>query len=466
MIALKLFYAIALPVIIGAIPLSWFLPKREDGPFYLRWAMGWGLGTIMLTRSMELMGLIGWKFSVLSITAFWLPFVLLGGGFSLYMRYEIFDLNGVAASAKTFSGIAIAKGRKALIGKLIALVLAFKVLYVFYEALIKPVTAWDAWAYWILMAKVFFVERTATPALAALTRGAEQPWHMPLLNTWMFLNLGAFNDVLSEIIYPIYFVALLCVFYAALRAHFSRIRSLFFTFLVSSIPFYLYHATISYADSLVTFYACASFVLFYNFIKGHKERDLVLSFLFVVFSFLVKKQGYLYFVVWVIATIAYVLVKKPQLFGMAAAKYLKYLFALIGLAALSGLSLMVVLVGRGDISFMPHVERLPVILNVFYNKLFMMGNWNIAWFVFVLISVLGFQKIIRSDAAYIFSISMLNLMMLFLFYLFGGQALFVLLLDGTVLNRYLVQFTPFLVLCIAEGFDLFRAGVKAPMKRK
>lgn len=469
MTALMMFYAVFFPVLLGCVPLSLLLRKKDDAPFYLRYALGWGLGTILLTRSMPILSFFGVKLSVLSITLFWLPFLALIGVFSVYRKYEIFDLPGLVSSFGALVSFLKDRGRAALFEKTLFGLLIFKITYVFYEALIKPVYAWDAWGYWVYMGKVFFVERAATPAVAMLTRGYDQPWHVSLLNAWMFLNFGYFNDVLSEIIYPMYFLSFILIMYFALRLHLPRLSALFYTYLVTTLPFYLYHATISYADSLVSFYACTAFVLIFLYFERRIDAFLVLAFLFSIFSVLVKKQGVLYFSSLSLVSFVYILKEKPAIFGMEFKKYIRPFLICLGLLLIEMLNILIMALMRKEVWIVPYFDRVPVILKIFSDKLFFMGNWNILWFAFIVVSILALNKEGKTSLVYTFSAAALNLGLLFLFFLFGSDVVYIWLRDGTVLNRYFVQFSPFVVLYIAYAArSVFEAGteVKTQVRKK
>jgi|GEM_PF-1961139 len=442
MTIINLLYAIIFPIFLGCVPLSWLFPGRGVLPFYVRLALGWGIGTIMLTLSMSCLGILGIEYSVLKITLVWLPLILLGLFIARQKKLILID-------AGSFGRI----GGTSAVEKILITALLLKVFYVFYEALIKPVVAWDSWAYWILMAKIFFVERLATPAFASLTRGGTQPWHMPLLNTWIFLNLGNFNDVLSKVIYPIYFVSLLLIFYAFMRRKMERVLALLFSFLLTTLPLYFYHASISYADSIVAFYACAGFVLLWSYFDERKESFFILSLLFMMFSILVKKQGYLYFMSWSMIAMAFVFVTRPDIYGIQFNKYFKYLVSTIGILSIPVLYVFFMFMGAGRISLVPHIDRIPTILSIFFNKLFMMGNWNIAWFAFVLVAALLFYRFYRSSLVYLFSAIVLNLLLLILLFTFSSEEIYGWLVNGTVLNRYLVQFTPLIVFFIGIAYN-------------
>jgi hypothetical protein len=88
--------------------------------------------------------------------------------------------------------------------------------------------------------------------------------------------------------------------------------------------------------------------------------------------------------------------------------------------------------------------------------MFFSGNWNILWFLFLLVAVIYFRKILATNSKYLFLSVVLNLGALVAIYLFTHSYRY--LLDGTTLNRNMLTFIPTVMLCVAVpvSFDALR----------
>jgi hypothetical protein len=93
------------------------------------------------------------------------------------------------------------------------------------------------------------------------------------------------------------------------------------------------------------------------------------------------------------------------------------------------------------------MDRLPVILSYFYNKMFFYGNWNIAWFVFVVVLILSFNRLKEARIFYTLVYILLFLLAFGIMYYITEN--YVWLLDGTTLNRNTLIIMPLVIYFIA-----------------
>lgn len=95
--------------------------------------------------------------------------------------------------------------------------------------------------------------------------------------------------------------------------------------------------------------------------------------------------------------------------------------------------------------------RIPVIINHYYNKMLFYGNWNITWFVFVVVLILSFNRLKKLRTFYSLLFILLFLCAFSLMYYITEN--YVWLLDGTTLNRNTLIIMPLVVYFISTNLQ-------------
>jgi hypothetical protein len=326
--------------------------------------------------------------------------------------------------------------------------IGLKVLYVFYEALIKPVVGWDALWNFSLRAKIFYFlggipfDR-ANPYF--LGGGMKQyPLHLPLLETFTYILQGGWNDCLMKIIFPLYFLSMLMIFYCALRREQSRLTALFFTFLLSTLPLLVYHATIEYADFVVGAYFLAAVVYLYQFIKTKDLKFLLLSAVIAALSAWVKDEGQIFYFICF-----FLLLTAVKFNWKYLAAYLMPFIVLLGpwivFKQIFGLSLgnEPTLSAAGLVSgFTFHPETIVKML----EKMFLSGNWHLLFGLWVLVIIFYYKKIFTTEKKYIFWSTALAILFFSFLYVFTYN--WTMVFSGIILNRNFLTLVPqVLLLC-------------------
>ncbi|MBN2057416.1 MAG: hypothetical protein JW782_01285 [Candidatus Saganbacteria bacterium] len=459
MMIILLGLSLLFPLLLGYCIVALVLRNRTISPALERFAWAFGLGTAFLTMVMFILVLLKVPLTLANII---LPcLVLLCPALFLIIkkRYPLFGLFSLSA---TFRSVLIADKEQGRLvywsERTLLLAVILKIGYVFFEALIKPVVAWDAWTSWAFKARIFFIDKV--PLVSYFERYPigikDYPLHIPFLETWIYNCLGVWNDQVVKIIFPLYFVCLLLILYYGLRRLLPRLNSLIFTFVLSALPFLTYHATISYADFPLAFYYLAGLMLLYLFMASKDKSFLLLSMLYLGCLPWVKKEGMLLLAVVLFVYLLYLFFEKDGAsFKDKLLSDLKYLVVPLLLSAPWALFKTAMGIGanRDQRPYLPAfsvlAERLVNLLRISGEKMFFSGNWNILWALFFLVGAIYFWRIISSKAKYLFLTVLLNLAALAAIYLFTDSYKY--LLDGTTLNRNMLTFIPSLVLCLAVG---------------
>jgi hypothetical protein len=450
----KLLLAVLCPTFVGFVFVSLIVGRTKLLSDLEKLAVSFLLGSGILTLEMLLLGALKIKLNLLNILI--TTALLLAGPLFLGWKQQALTLEiGSWRKTERFKGFEI---------PLLALIL-LRVGFVLFENLIKPVVGVDAFANWSFRANVFFANSSLMldPANKFFLGGGAvfYPLNIPLLQTWTFLFLGYWNDALSKIFFGLFFVALLTLFYGTVKRSASRPLALLGTYLLTTLPMLVHHAGIEYADLPLAIYFSASALLLFNYLESADQRYLYLSALLAGIGAWTKSEGLpLLMINLVVLGLFYFRSQKGLL---PAAKQIAFYF-LVTLIFQAPWAI-INYVYKIPKSIYQQIEydkvfanlgRFPVIIDQFYNKMFFYGNWNIAWFVLVIVALLSFSRLKELRAFYsLVYIGLFLAVFAFMYYLTEN---YVWLLDGTTLNRNMLLIMPLVIYFIAVNLP----GLLAP----
>ena len=212
--------------------------------------------------------------------------------------------------------------------ELILLVLIlFQVLTSIFITVIFPVRFWDAITCWSFKARAFFLDKTIYDFYSKHSykfSHTSYPILLPLLQTYSYFSMGTLNENLMKLVFPIFYISLLIVNYGFLKIKYSEINlkvnnysakikranrvsgknypkttSLFFTFIISTVPIIFDHSYIEYTNLAFAFYLYLS-VMFMTLWIGFKDDRLktngliILSAIFSAQLPLLRSEGILF----------------------------------------------------------------------------------------------------------------------------------------------------------------------------
>lgn len=428
--------AILIPTIIGYLVLSLLLREKQNIiSLAEKLALSFMFGSSLITIQMFIYSFFGIHFGFFVIA---LPWILLMP--ALFFSKERFTIN---------------KPKLSQVEWLLSILIGFKIIYVFFEALIKPVVGYDAIWNFSLRSKILFFENIV-PLLKShpyfLGAGfTNYPLHLPLLETWTYLAMNKWDDVSMKIIFPIYFLILLVIFYKSLRDEKSRVQSLFFTFLLSSLPMLTYHATIEYADFIVGVYFFSAVVYLYKFTKIKDIRFLILSSVLAGMSAWVKDEGVIFYLICLLAILFYNKFKSLR-FSLL---YLIPLFVLIGpwiiIKRMLGLNF------GNQITFsMSAINQFltfkPEVLIRIFNKTFLNGNWHLLPLALIVLIIFYYKEIFNTNKRYIFYCFIFAWGFFMALYIFTPNNAGMILSDIILSRNYLTYF-PIALYLIGQTFS-------------
>jgi len=453
-------FVIAVLLFLGLFVLSALLGHKasELGSWEkIALALLLGLGT--LTIIMFLLGKAGISLNLFNI-------LLAASALALVLAVYLLRIKSFCVTIAEFK----VKTLTAVDWLLVSLI-ALKTVFVFFSALIKPVVDIDAFQQYAIVAKGVFYDGSFTlPYLQQFI--GDKPLLPFLAQGWALLGLGSVNDSLIKVFSPTLFLCLLVIFYAALKRYYSRTQSLLFTFLASTFPFIVYHATTAYADVPITVYYGAATIYLYLFMKELHQgnRSKADTLLLIALSLLgiavwAKKAALVLAGINLVMLAIFLFFNRIQLDrttwrSIAGALLIFLLFAgpwlVLGqfgsiAAVVTGLfHSQATSAGAATAAAAEQTgNKAEMIVSIFSRKLFLYADWHLLWALVICSMVFFYRRVFSQPLVYLLAIIGLGLLSLFV--QFGSGETFRWLLDGTLFDRLAMNSVPAALFFCAEA---------------
>jgi hypothetical protein len=396
-----------------------------------------GFGSVSIW--MFVLGLFGIGFTRLTVLLPWTPVVVTAGVYAFLRR----DVTG---AVKRERGEPLTVRETALF-----ILIAMQTCYNFFRAVIKPVEAYDAVAIYGLKSKILYLAG-GLPAgfFEDVSSGfhgahADYPLLVPLCETWVYTFLGRIDDIIVKMLFPLFFLALLCVFYSVLRKVLQkRVHCLLFTFFLASIKQLSDYATISVADMVLgIYYGVSVLFLFLWIVRGREARYLWISLGATVFCIWTKNEGSLLAAVnialLIVSFVSARLFKEGMPYGgKEIRRILTYCLVIVvvaggwaGCKAYHGLvneNFNVSMVTFRNL--ISSAEKIPAILYGYQKEFFGLKKWNIFWILLLGLFCVRSRAFFSREARWL-----TGALLLF------GASYFLMYLFSVVEVRYFVRFT-------------------------
>ncbi|MGB9609200.1 MAG: hypothetical protein ACPL3E_02375 [Minisyncoccia bacterium] len=451
-----------IPLLIGYFIVRLWQNKVKF--FFLeKLALGFGLGTLVITFIIFILSFFGFRFSQSNI-------LILSAGLlivSLVISY-FFQPFRISLQIRNLP-IRIFQNKSKIISHIFLLILIliiiFKIGYVFAEAYLRPIIQFDAVANWSLRARVFFFqERIPIHPQEPYWLGAggheNYPLHLPLLELWASKILGQWHEPTLEMISPFYYLSLLIIFYFTLSHLIGKKLAIIFTFFLATLPFLNYHAFAAYADLPLSFYLTAAVILCFLGLKKNNGAYFSLAILFCFGAAWIKNEGLFLSLIILFCLTIYLLIKKQ----------LKSYLRLISLWLIFFILLLPWLIfmayhhlGFSNIGARPSPASGPMVfgfypraLSFIWASLLLESGWHILWLVLIL-TLISWPKSFFNKFNLFLGLNVFgSLFFYFALYLFTS-ANFEYLKMGMILNRNLLTVVPlvlfYLGLIFSENFN-------------
>jgi hypothetical protein len=251
-----------------------------------RIALGFGIGTALLTCAMLVFQVLGFSFTLVGLLTPLLGFSAIAFLFARRNRRV-----GMPESRLTVAPVPFQRVEWFLIAAIV-----METLGAFFHAWLLPMEAYDAVSNWGLKAKAIFLAGSIPENFLRNPNyevfHPDYPLLVPLLESYVYRCIGDLREASAKMIFPLYLVGNVAILTVVLRrVGQSRRGSLLFGFLLASIPYFSEQATNGYADVVVSFYFGAGSLYLYLWQTTGTGLFLVLSALLTGCAALTKNEG-------------------------------------------------------------------------------------------------------------------------------------------------------------------------------
>jgi hypothetical protein len=267
--------AIFLPTLLGFFIVAVILRNDADTPFGERIGLSFPLGAGVLTLQIFLLGILRVPLTLFNTT---LPVYVELIGLAIWIWKEKVLLipqpkPGFFAEFTSPTNNWVKKCAFAML----ALWIGGKLVSVFLLTGLRPIYSWDAWSGWSAAAKVFYNAHSLLLDAPlrdffgknAVDRIIFYPLHSMLIQVWMSLWIGKFDEVLVKFHSPTYLLSMAIYFYYITAREISRFSALALLAVVLSSPLMSYHSIELNSDLMLGVYLFLASASFLKAMRGN-----------------------------------------------------------------------------------------------------------------------------------------------------------------------------------------------------
>jgi hypothetical protein len=395
----RLIVSLALATIVGWNVLFWIIKRDHSFSLLEKLALSYIIGLGVLTLQMFFYSLANIKFSIFSLL---LPHVFISiANYFFYVRTEP-------------KGLILPKTKSEIFDIILLCGIAFQVLYAFFKSLIKPMDSFDSIGNFAFKAKLFFI-KGYIPYELFLNRSIDiqhpdYPLHVPLSETWVYMFLGKWNDLLVKALFPMFLLSLLIIFYFTLKRVIGKRFALISTFFLATIPHFLNYATIGYADFTLTMFYSASFFYIFLWISHKRENKyLFLASCLAVLAVWTKHEGVMFLCINIFVMAVFLLlnwknISRADLSGVLCFLILPAVLTFMWFLYFHMIEFSNEFVNKETLHLsvaIRNLNRIPLILYEYQKHIFGPKKWNISYLVFFIGLLFYLKTAFRSHFKYI-----------------------------------------------------------------
>jgi hypothetical protein len=396
--------AMLLPWLLGIAWLRYRWERASSGSWAVLLGYGYILGMLATTLVMRLQDAVGLQQSFGLTAAFLSGLTALG----VWLNRDV-SWKGWGNEPPAQPSSAGELWKDLVFGLLLGLII-IRLAGLGLEILWRPLYPWDSFMNWAPKARVSYELKTLAPFvdptewLKQDAQGAytvynhHYPPTIPLIQLWMALSLGRWDDALINLPWLQCAVALGLGFYGQARAWGAQpLTAVVFTYLLLSMPLLETHVALAgYADLwMAAIYALAS-MSFVLWLRDRDTRQGAIALLLALGCALIKQPG----IAWMLTFLPALLV--AILPGRWAA----------GLAAVTGLAIVALPMSGGFQADIPRLGTLkdslseiviPHLANYqlrfypvwisFFEAHFVQANWHLFWYMWFAVMLSALPKI-------------------------------------------------------------------------
>ncbi|CAA0111994.1 Uncharacterised protein [Halioglobus japonicus] len=290
--------ALLLPIFLGGLWLNLLMPQQAPARPALVWGNGTLIGLLLIPQFLWGLDAVGIPLSFFSTGL--LASALIAAAIAVHIKRNT-PIRSIACDT-AFSTLP-ASHRLLFLFLLFLVVLRFATVGL--EILWRPLFPWDATMHWATKARVWFEFRSILPFVdnnvwlqmggdgVFTDRHPDYPHTVPLLQVWMNLAIGHWNESLMNLPWLVCLIALGAAFYSQLRnAGTGPLVAMGFTYLLLSMPLLNIHVALAgYADLFLGATYCAGLMAFHNWVNTRWRSQALLAVFFALACLVIKGEG-------------------------------------------------------------------------------------------------------------------------------------------------------------------------------
>jgi phosphatidylglycerophosphatase A len=311
---------------------------------------------------------------------------------------------------------------------------------------------WDAYTLWNYKAKVIYYSNSAASesGKGSFLEGPYRhyPLNLPMMKAWTAFFMGRWSESFVNLNSAILFTCLLTLVYTTLKKAAGKMPAMIFTYILASIPVLLYNVIGGYADMAAGYYFLAASVTLYYWHKTKRKRFLIFTGVLSSIAMFTKNEGIaIVFPALLLTFLFYLLYARlswRHTLGYIVLFAASTVLILFWLQSSQALSMIARISGVNDNLFVFHDEA----VGHFFGNLFNSGNYNLFWGGIILVLLLKWRSILKTEARFFLIPSLLSFGAIVYVFLFTENVKW--LLNATTFNRTMLLVIPLLTL--SAGF--------------
>jgi hypothetical protein len=294
--------ALTLPMLLGGLWLNLIVPPKTIARTALVWGSGTLIGLILIPQFMWGLDALGTPLS------FWAPASVTGALIGLAVLAGVLWKRPAQTAHPEIRALSTIPASQQALFVFLLILVGLRLTTLGLEVLWRPLFPWDATMHWATKARVWFEFQSMVPFVenaAWLNTGGDgvftdhhpsYPPTIPLLQVWMNMATGHWDESLMNLPWLLCFIALGSTFYGQLRfSGTGPAIAMAFTYFLLSMPLINTHVALAgYADLFLGAAYCGALMSFHNWVSTKQRWQFLLMLLFVIACPLIKIEGYMW----------------------------------------------------------------------------------------------------------------------------------------------------------------------------
>lgn len=292
--------ALIMPVVMGSLALHCFLPNNLQARWQIVWGYGALLGMMGVTALLRIQDRWGRPLDAHEVS---LAIGLIVIGSLALARYRGRHLTALVSGNTSASSFGSTPAK--ILYYLLLTLIIVRLISLGFEVFWRPLFPWDATMHWATKARVWFEHRELLSFIdndswlrsvdyhEYTDRHPHYPRSAPLLQVWMALSIGRWDESLINLPWLTCLMAMGLALYGQLRAvQVTPIIAMSFSYLLMSMPLLNIHVALAgYADIFLGASYCGALMALHNWSVTRDKSQVLLILLCAASCYGLKNEG-------------------------------------------------------------------------------------------------------------------------------------------------------------------------------